>query len=422
MKLDEYRSLMDNLHVSDNAVNKLIETAYGENADTSSPEKHRSSTMDGDDTARRFPAIGQFLTLAASLLIIVSCGLVLHLKLHQLPSGTSVSEGSDITSISELPAEQESISLDDQWVDSDSPSERRYNYAEYELDGDYRISYIVPGAGSQVYMLATACDENGYLISKKGVADQRILGYTLSDSGAEEVFSYAPDYEQYDDYYFISSIATATDGSLWCAVEYMRYEEGNGDQFNTSLHFVHLDSSGQIIKEIETAIGKEYPDGYIQVDRLGNLYYLSEGILTIFDGTGEVLFQESYDSNSPLSRTSSGDICCLVNSSKDESTVCVIDADSLAPISHVNTPNDNHAQFLGNGGLSEHSILLSTTANVYDLDLQTGESETLVQFSQYRISSGSGCYGLMADGSLIFLQNTTKAFRISALRPSDNAS
>lgn len=64
MKLDEYRSLMDNLHVSDDAVERLIQTAYG--MDSQRPSKRITTTLRVALIAAAIAAMTMTVALAVS--------------------------------------------------------------------------------------------------------------------------------------------------------------------------------------------------------------------------------------------------------------------------------------------------------------------------------------------------------------------
>ena len=296
---------------------------------------------------------------------------------------------------------------------TEATTEYSYVYGEYELDNSYRINDMAPGRDSQIYLLATACDNDGYSLLRDDTAfDQRILGYKVSEDKATEVFSYAPNYDDYDDFYFVSSIASAEDGTVWGLLALMKFVE---DDLAVDMRFVHLDAEGTELSVVDAQIGSEYSDGHIQVDRLGNLYYLSNGHLFIFDESGRLQSEEDVGSYDPPSRTASGNVCLLVDT-ENGSGISVIDAATLQTGDPVTLSGTSGYPMLCDGAVSEDSILISTETVLYEVDFQTGQADPLVELGLYGISIGSGCFGMLEDQTIVFLMDTNKAFDISALK------
>ena len=291
-------------------------------------------------------------------------------------------------------------------------TEYSYTYVEYAMPDNYRIEKIVPGTGSNIYIIATACDAEGYFrTNEDGVIDMCVIGYDISDGGSAE-FQYAPDYTDYDDYY-INAAATAPDGSLWLLVVFHKFEN---DTVQQELSYIHLNAEGDVINTVSAPMNQLDTDGYIQVDNQGNLYFLSNSTgLIVCDENGGVLMKAEIESYTPMSKTADGSVCILVDT-ENGSGLCEIDLDSLklGEITEIQGISNGYPT-LCSGISAEGTVLASNATSIYEVNVKTGDAIELVNMEQYGVSN-AGEISRLEDGTFVFLLNETKAFYVSGLQ------
>jgi ABC-type glycerol-3-phosphate transport system substrate-binding protein len=294
-------------------------------------------------------------------------------------------------------------------------TEYSYSYVEYTLPESVRISAVVPGGGSTIYVIGTACDSDGYFLTDDaGVLDTSVIGYDIS-SGAS--FQFTPDYAGHDDYAILAA-ATGPDGSLWVLAVFYDFADGAMTQ---TPQYIHLDASGQVLDRLSAPMEALESDGYMQVDGQGNLYFLSDTTgLILCDESGNLLMESEMES-APMCRTADGAVCVLVDTETgtglaevDPETHQLGEAVEIQGIS-------NGVPTLCGGESPAGAVLAYDATSIYEIDLETGTAAALVDLEQYGVS-GAGAVSRLDDGTFIFLLSETKAFSVSALAAAETAS
>lgn len=289
-----------------------------------------------------------------------------------------------------------------------------YVYAQLPLAG-YRVHAVLPADGDLVYAIATRCDANGlFLIGEDGVIPTQIVQYDL-EAQQKTDFCYQPALDGARDA-AISAAALGADGSLWCLV--CRFWR-DGEALTKSFTLESVDADGTVSESIPLDCPEVRSDPELFVNSDGGflLYTPEDGILTVYDASGQQTAQQSVELlTDPIAADADGQ-AWLCTDTEDRAALQAVGSEKQIPISGVT----NGLPTLCYGTDAPGVLYAADSTALYRVSLENGATEKLADLSAIGVRGGQR-FSRTANGCFVFTDTSTDIPFLAALCPSSSGS